>query len=507
VQQINTSILVALYQNSLYLHIGKGGAFVCFVYYIVKLIRENARLNFRGRSGLMFYMRGWVNRFNALLAVFIGLGGLAQQKAAAQQLPCDIYAAGGTPCCGAYSTVRKLYSTYSGPLYQVRRTSDGQTMNIGAATPGADQDAFLGSGAGTISRLYDQSGRGNDMTVAKKGSYSGTASQNDRECNAKGKSIMFNGKKAYAVYINPVEGYRNNQEGYSGYPATAPLGNGIPTGNQAQSSYALEDGARPNVGNACCFNFGTASRNNAAGPRGGMNALFFGICTYWDRGAGSGPWFMVDVEAGVYAGGKPNNSLPSSRFDFAFGLTKNNSGNVNIRVADRTCLFGAAAPSLVTALNRTPPFTWQVPGGITLGIGGDNSNSSNGTFYEGCIVNGRPSDATDAAVLNNVRLAGYGSSVAVLPDSKDPATAFMFKINYNPSSARAVINYTLPDSRKVSMSIFNAKGSLVAVVVNGINPAGPHKAVWDTKRVPAGAYLCRLAIDGMGERTERITVQ
>ena len=451
---------------------------------------------------------GVVNRFSAILAVLMTFG-LVQQKAAAQQLPCDIYAAAGTPCCGAYSTVRKLYSTYTGLLYQVRRTSDNATMNIGANTPGADQDAFLGTGAGTISRLYDQSGRGNDLTVAKKGSYSGTASQNDNEANAKGKSIMFNGRKAYAVYINPVEGYRNNQEGYTGYPATAPLGNGIPTGNQAQGSYALEDGARANVGNACCFNFGTASRNNAAGPRGGMNALFFGICTYWDKGAGSGPWFMVDVEAGVYAGGNPNNNLPSSRFDYAFGLTKNNSTNITIRVANSTALYGAAAPSLVNALNGNPPATWQVPGGITLGIGGDNSNSSNGTFYEGCIVNGRPSDATDAAVLDNVRLAGYGSSipVSVSSGSKDAATASMFSVCYNPSSAKAVISYTLPDSRKVSMSIFNAKGRRIAAIVNGINTAGPHKAVWDTKRVPAGAYICRVAIDGMGERTEKITIQ
>jgi len=452
---------------------------------------------------------GIVNRFNTLLAVIIGLGGLAYQKAAAQQLPCDIYAAGGTPCCGAYSTVRKLYSTYNGPLYQVRKTTGGTTMDIGPANPGDDQDAFLATSAGTISRLYDQSGRGNDLTVAKKGSYTGTASQNDNECNAKGKSILFNGKKAYAVYIDPVQGYRNNQEGYAGYSATATLGNGIPTGNQAQGTYALEDGSRANVGNACCFNFGTASRNNAAGGRGQMNALFFGICTYWDKGVPSGPWFMIDVEAGVYAGGNPNNNLPSSKFDFAFGLTKNNSGNATIRVANSTCLYGAANPSLVNALNiNPPPFNWNVPGGITLGIGGDNSNSSNGTWFEGCIVNGRPSDATDAAVLDNVRLAGYGRTTSLVSSgSKDAATASMFSVSYNPSSARAVINYTLTDSRKVSMSIFNAKGRLIAVVVNGINSAGPHKAVWDTKLVPAGSYICRAAIDGMGERTEKIIIQ
>ena len=39
------------------------------------------------------------------------------------QGPCDIYAAGGTPCVAAYSTVRALYVSYDGPLYQVQRAS------------------------------------------------------------------------------------------------------------------------------------------------------------------------------------------------------------------------------------------------------------------------------------------------------------------------------------------------------------------------------------------------
>jgi Alpha-L-arabinofuranosidase B, catalytic len=39
---------------------------------------------------------------------------------------------------------------------------------------------------------------------------------------------------------------------------------------------------------------------------------------------------------------------------------------------------------------------------------GDNSNNSFGTFYEGAITVGRPSDATDLAVMQNVQAAGYG---------------------------------------------------------------------------------------------------
>jgi hypothetical protein len=47
-------------------------------------------------------------------------------------------------------------------------------------------------------------------------------------------------------------------------------------------------------------------------------------------------------------------------------------------------------------------------GGIVLGVGGDNSNNSWGTFYEGAIISGYPTNETDVAILKNVQAAGYG---------------------------------------------------------------------------------------------------
>ena len=47
-------------------------------------------------------------------------------------------------------------------------------------------------------------------------------------------------------------------------------------------------------------------------------------------------------------------------------------------------------------------------GAIILGIGGDNSCSAVGTFYEGAITSGYTSDAADAALQANIVAAGYG---------------------------------------------------------------------------------------------------
>lgn len=72
---------------------------------------------------------------------------LAATAAAASAGVCDIYGSAGTPCVAAHSMTRALYDAYSGALYQVNRTSDKTTKDIGVLTAGgaansATQDAF-----------------------------------------------------------------------------------------------------------------------------------------------------------------------------------------------------------------------------------------------------------------------------------------------------------------------------------------------------------------------------
>ena len=83
--------------------------------------------------------------------------------------PCDIYAAGNTPCTAAHSVVRTLYSAYTGPLYQVQRSSDNTTRDIMVASGGfsdmAAQDSFCSGATCTIPIIYDQSPNGNHLRV------------------------------------------------------------------------------------------------------------------------------------------------------------------------------------------------------------------------------------------------------------------------------------------------------------------------------------------------------
>jgi hypothetical protein len=324
------------------------------------------------------------------------------------QGPCDIYSASGTPCAAAYSTIRALSMSYTGPLYQVRSGSSsmntgsgGTTKDIGITSDGyadtATQDTFCNGSVCTVSILYDQSGNGNNLKVAPAGlSNGGTyAGMPDFESSATKGMLTVSGHKVYSLYMNAREGYR----------LTA-AGKGMPLGNKAQGIYILADGTHS--GTACCWDFGDVSTDPTV--YGVMNTVFFGT-GYWGKGAGSGPWFMGDFEGGVWAGGSAstpgtNSSDPSMKYQFAFGIVKTSSPNAYaIRVANGNL---PTASGLTTAYDGAGPKSWNNTGGILLGIGSDNSNNSFGTFYEGAITNGRPSDTTDASIMQNVQAAGYG---------------------------------------------------------------------------------------------------
>ena len=53
-------------------------------------------------------------------------------------------------------------------------------------------------------------------------------------------------------------------------------------------------------------------------------------------------------------------------------------------------------------------------GGIVLGTGGDESNGSQGNFYEGFMATGSTSDATDDAVQANIVAVGYKMAAAAV---------------------------------------------------------------------------------------------
>jgi hypothetical protein len=306
--------------------------------------------------------------------------------------PCDIYAEDGGPCVAAHSTVRALYAEYAGPLYQVRKTADGSTKDIGVLTPGgfangADQDAFCGTAACTISIIYDQSGRGNHLTKAPPG---GAKTTPGNEANAKGLPLTIAGHAVYGVHIVPGVGYRNN----------TPCGTA--TGDNAQTEYMVVGGTLYNGG--CCFDYGNMETSSRDDGEGTMEAVYFGTCTIWGKGAGMGPWVMGDLENGLWAGNVSpyENNLPLT-YDYVTGMVKGDAAGRNhwtIKVAN------AQAGSFTTPFDGPRPSSRYNPmrkqGAIGLGTGGDNSNGAQGNFLEGLMTAAYASNTADDAVQANI---------------------------------------------------------------------------------------------------------
>ncbi|HEV2784500.1 MAG TPA: arabinofuranosidase catalytic domain-containing protein [Actinophytocola sp.] len=330
---------------------------------------------------------------------------LAPPATAAGTGPCDIYAAGGTPCVAAHSTVRALFGSYNGNLYQVRRSSDNTTRDIGLLAEGgvanaAAQDSFCAGTSCVITVVYDQAGRGNDLWY--QGSTVVPGSSQSRPANATSESLTVGGAKAYSLFINPSNSYW--RDGHL---------TGVPTGSAPEGMYMVTSGTHVNGG--CCFDYGNSETTRTADGPGAMDAINFSTQCWFGGCSGTGPWVQADLEFGLYSGGSqswnPNQRAFTSRFVTA---TLKNNGTSRFAMKGSNAQSG----SLFTLWDGALPPGYspmRKQGAIVLGSGGDcckpggGANLSAGTFYEGAMVSGYPSDATENAVQANIVAAGYGS--------------------------------------------------------------------------------------------------
>ncbi|WP_441247603.1 alpha-L-arabinofuranosidase B [Kitasatospora sp. McL0602] len=371
----------------------------------------------------------------------------AGNSQAATQQPCDIYAAGGTPCVAAHSTTRALYAGYGGPLYQVRRASDSATRDIGVLSTGgyadaAAQDAFCANTSCVITVIYDESGKGNSLTQAPAG---GAAGGPDNLANAFEAPVTVGGHKAYGVYVAPGTGYRNDHT------------NGIATGDQSEGMYAIFNGKHFNGG--CCFDYGNAETNDHDTGNGHMEAVYFGNNNVWGSGSGNGPWVMADLENGLFSGVNTrfNAGDPTVTNRFLSAMVKGAPNQWAIRGGD------AQSGSLSTFYSGVRPNAsgynpMHKEGSIILGIGGDNSKGAQGTFYEGVMTSGYPSDATENAVQANITAAGY-SSASTSTGSLTPGSRISLQATTAPCCTADYLRHDDADNKVVISNINSASSA------------------------------------------------
>jgi len=390
------------------------------------------------------------------------------------QGPCDIYAAAGDPCVAAHSTTRALYAAYDGPLYQVLRQSDGKTLDIGVVQPSASpvsdpggyadaaaQDRFCAGTYCWISIIYDQSPKHNDLTQAPRGGFSGPALGGFNNLPiADMAPITIMGHKVYGAFIEPGMGLRHDDA------------KGTAVDDQAEGQYWVVNGKHFNSG--CCFDYGNAEIDSRDDDNGTMETLYFGNASPWYSGSGNGPWIMTDQENNLVGcvnedGSKGCPNLPSIPWRFVTAIGKGEPHHW-------TSMGGDAQKGALSVMFDGPRVNptydpMRKQGAILLGNGGDNSDGSQGTFYEGAMTaaNTFPSNATDQLVQANIVNARYDVTPLRVEPAGTTATSASPQ-TFTPGSSRNFVltftNTTGAPAADVSLSIA-APGKQWASVVSG----------------------------------------
>jgi non-reducing end alpha-L-arabinofuranosidase len=349
---------------------------------------------------------------------------------AASAGPCDIYASGGTACVAAHSTTRALFTAYNGPLYQVRRASDNATTNINTLSAGgfanaAAQDSFCANTTCTITIIFDQTTRHNDLTVAG----AGTAGPANAGVPADALPVTAGGRIVYGAEFSGRMGYRKTSA------------SGVARAGQPEGMYMVTSGIHFNSG--CCFDYGNMEIQLADTGNGHMDAIYFGTLCWFSPCNGAGPWIMADLENGLFqsnTGGSQSTANTGNPNPFVTATLKNNGQNFlalkdgNARSGGLATRYSGALPT--TFVSGYSPMHQE--GSIGLGTGGDNSNSDIGSFFEGAMTAGVPSDATENAVQANIVAVNYGGPSPVGGGTLTPGSTISLRATTAGSDTRFI---------------------------------------------------------------------
>ena len=253
-------------------------------------------------------------------------------------------------------------------------------------------EAFCGTDPCTITKIYDQSGKGNDLEPSPKGGAKPTPN-NPAKANAL--PVKINGHKAYGILIKAGIGYRTGCN-----ECNIKKGNGMAVGDEPQSMYMIT--SVHDTIDGCCFDYGNAETTSNDDGNGTMEAIYFGGGVVWGTGYGGkpGPWVMADLENGVYAGwenGQDKNISTNKpcKTDFVTAVVLGYPTKEYCNGKGRFALFGGDATTGELELKYDgirpekpgyAPMTKQ--GSLILGTGGDNSSGGGGRFYEGAVATG-----------------------------------------------------------------------------------------------------------------------
>ena len=326
----------------------------------------------------------------AVVVAAVAMMGAGSASAQTGARPCDVIGT-ATPCVNAISTTRALYAAYRGPLYEVTRKSDGAAKDIGLLKDGyanaAAQDKFCAGTVCTITKIYDQTPKHNDLTLAPPGGAAKGPGPGGYDVAAVADALpaMVGGHKVYGIAILPGMGYRND----------SPKGTAV--NGQAEGVYMVTSAL--NLNSKCCFDYGNAEVNNLDNDKGHMDAINI-MC----NGDPCKPDAGLDMENGIYGHlNVPMSNVFATDIGVCDGQKKYAIYQGNAQGGELTSTGMMDLPKGYTPMLQE--------GAIILGIGGDNSNSAKGYFFEGVMTMGVPAQGVLEALQKNIVAAKYAGEL------------------------------------------------------------------------------------------------
>lgn len=161
----------------------------------------------------------------------------------------------------------------------------------------------------------------------------------------------------------------------------------------------------------------------------------------------------------------------------------------------RANLDGSGSTPLITGLANPTYLALDVPGSRMYwaegGVGAQKIRRAN-TDGAGMVTLPSP-------------LATYGglayqtNSVVSVPDDVTPTELVLHTLRSNPGTGPFEVRFSLPRETRLRLSVLDLMGREIAVLADGVMPAGHHERTWSagaSRAAAAGIYFVRLAAAG-----------
>lgn len=152
-------------------------------------------------------------------------------------------------------------------------------------------------------------------------------------------------------------------------------------------------------------------------------------------------------------------------------------------------------PATLTALEFPPDFHTSLQFPLDLAPGAHLETpivfapQQVGTYIDTLVIHSN--SVTDPGP---VRLVGSGLAVSAAESGVKMPTQFALLGNYpNPFNARTRIDYALPASAPIELTLYNVNGARIATLVSGLQPAGIQHYDFAVAGLASGIYLYRLS--------------